>query len=100
MGLFGLLALALGNLMLVLMDVTVAFLVIRVLALRFRNGLLSAFDRVGSPIVDEVTRRAGVAMEKLLGRSVSSRAALAASLICLTFLRVALVTVLNAMLVP
>jgi hypothetical protein len=100
MGLFEPIAVALGNLALVLVDLTIALLLIRVLAQRFTNSILSAFDRVGAPIVEEVTRRVRVAMERSLGRTVSGKTALAGSLISLLLVRVAAVAVLKAMIAP
>jgi hypothetical protein len=97
MGIFGPVAVSLGSLGLVLIDVTIAFLVVRILVQRFTSSLLSAFDRVGAPIVEEVTRRVGVAMEKLLGRPVSGRATLAGSLMGLLIVRGVAVAVLKAM---
>jgi hypothetical protein len=97
MGLFGPFAVGFGDLVLVLMDVTVAFLAVRALADRFPRRLLLAFDRAGAPLIDEVTARFRSGMERLLGRPVSSRAVLAVSLICLELARQAVYLILRAM---
>ncbi len=47
--------------LLVVLDVTIVFLIIRILACWWTHRLIGALDKLGAPLVDEVAARVGVA---------------------------------------
>ena len=81
----------------VLMDIAVAFLVVRILCRRFPARLLLAFDRVGTPLVKEITDRMRGPLERLCGRPVTDPFVLGASLICFLFARTTAVLIVRGL---
>ena len=83
---------------LVLMDITLAFLVVRLLRQRFSCQLLEAFDRAGSPLVSQVNQALGQRIESALGKSLTEAQLTAASMLVLVAIRTAVVLLFNTLL--
>ena len=83
-GLLGLILIAAIHLMVIALDVTLFFRVVRCLAIRWPVALIVAFDGIGSPVVDRLLQTA-----KPFGRS--HRARFLAVSLTLTVVRLALV---------
>ena len=87
---------ALVHVLLVVLDVTIVFLIIRILACWRTHRLIGALDRLGAPLVDEVSRRVGVAwMHVFRGHCPSTRSRVNLALVVALVLRwlIGLVTI-------
>lgn len=96
MGILGLLIAGVLNLVLLAVDVTVFFLVVRVLRVRLDWGFLKRLDRVGSPLTDGVAAEVRKKLQLVWGRHVSERDALAFSLLAFLMVRMVLGLVVMA----
>jgi len=98
MGLLNLIAASIVQFGVVLLDITMAFLLVSLLRWRFPCQLLETFDRIGSPLVSQVNRVVGQRAERALGKSLSEVQQTAASMLILVVLRTIVVLVFNALL--
>lgn len=95
MGLLSLLLSAAVHLAVVLVDIAIAFCIIRVLRYYFSWDLLQAFDRAGKPIVEKIIARGRRALSRLAGHPVSARPGLAAGMCGLLVIRFILASLFN-----
>ena len=87
---------AIVHVLLVVLDVTMTFLIIRILACWWTHRLIGALDKLGAPLVDEVSARVGVAwMHVFRGHcpSTMSRVNLALAMILVLRWLIVLVTI-------
>ena len=98
MGLLNLMISGMFHFGLVLLDIILAFMVVRLLRRRLSWQLLEAFDRIGSPLVDHVNHTVGKRIEKLLGRPLSEVRLTAVSMLTLVAIRAFVVLLFNALL--
>ena len=82
---------------LVLLDIILAFLVVRLLRSRLSWRLLETFDRIGSPLVNQVNKTVGQRLENLLGKPLSELQLTAASMLVLVAVRMTVVLIFNAL---
>ncbi len=61
MGVIANLFTAIVHVLLVVLDLTIVFLIIRILVCWWTHRLIGALDKLGAPLVDEVSARVGVA---------------------------------------
>ena len=91
MGLFIHILMAVGHLILVMIDITAFFLIIRLIYRRWPVKALSSFDAAGKPLVDELTRHVGDRWQRLDGsRTLSLLQELILTLALLTAVRLLL----------
>jgi hypothetical protein len=83
MGLLSLMIAGIVHFGLVLLDIILAFLVVRLLRRRLSWPLLETFDRIGSPLVSQVNDAVGQRLENLVGKSLSEVQLTAASMLFL-----------------
>ena len=98
MGLLNLVIASIVHFGLVLLDIILAFLVVRLLRRRLSWRLLETFDRIGTPLVSQVNQAVGQRVERALGKSLSDPQLTAASMLALVVIRTAIVLLFNALL--
>ena len=100
MGLLNLLIGSMVHFSLLLLDIILAFLLVRLLRRRFSWQLLQTFDRIGRPLVNQVNQTVGQRVENTLGKSLSEVQMTAASMLILVAVRMIVVLLFNALLAP
>jgi len=95
MGLLTLFAGGIVHFCLVLVDITLAFLLVKLLRCRFSWQFLEPFDRVGSPLVRHVNRTVGKSVQKAINKPLSEAQLTAASVLILVAIRTGVVLLFN-----
>ena len=80
---------------LVLLDIILAFMAVKLLRGRLSWQLLEAFDRIGSPLVNQVNQAVGQRLENLFGKTLTEIHLTAASMLILVAVRMTVVLILN-----